>query len=130
MLPASCNWLSSVTPSYLVRLVVQFNIQTKADYIRLHNLRPDIVPSFNVVRRVFGTFSSLYRTAVTSSSTHNLSKYIALRLHLRKTPTIRQCTASGINLGRLKGLYGSKREVDDFVEQALKAIEKERPSDA
>jgi len=107
--------IPSQDPEYMAKLLVQFKITTIDRYMEVHRLRPDIVPSYWVVRCKWGGFKGLKFLLRRYSLVAIFDSYLSLRRRLGRCPTPDECRAHGIILDKALELFSSKREFDEFL---------------
>lgn len=113
-------------PLYLARLVVQFDIRSRAQYIEARNKRPDVVPSLYYVKKHYGTFRNLMGCKNRISLNAMLDDYIKLVRRLGYFPSRTECRQMGAPLDRAISYFGSKKKLDDFIKNMEKAHETAR----
>ena len=50
-------------PIYIIRAVIEFDLWSQQKYFDAKAKRPDVIPSSNQVRKIFGNFSNLFALA-------------------------------------------------------------------
>ena len=106
---------------YLAKVVLEFEIHSRDQWIRAHHKRPEIVPSIYHVRKHWGTFTNLKAFVYKVYSCQLvLREYIALRRRLRRWPTLEDCAAEGLILEKPLKLFDGKRKMDAYLKMVLK----------
>ena len=103
-------------PEYMAKLLVQFQITSVRRYWEARRLRPDIVPSYRVVRRKWGGFKGLKFLLRRYSMVAIFNAYLSLRRRFGRYPTLNECKAKGIHFDKVMELFGSKRKLDAFLD--------------
>jgi hypothetical protein len=103
-------------PEYMAKLLLQFDITTIDRYMEVRRLRPDIVPSYWVVRRKWGGFRGLKLLLRRYSLVAIFNAYLSLRRRLGRHPTSDECRAHGIILDKALELFGSKKRLVEVLE--------------
>jgi len=110
----ACN--PSQDPEYMAKLLVQFQITTIGHYVRARRLRPDIVPSYGVVRRKWGGFKGLKLLLRRYSTLTIFDSYLSLSRRLGRRPSIGECRDHGIHFEKVMEIFGSKKKLDEFLD--------------
>lgn len=109
-------------PEYMAKLLIQFQITSIESYFRARRLRPDIVPSYWVVRRKWGGFKGLKLLLRRYSTLTIFDSYISLRRRLGRWPSLEESRAQGIHFEKVMEIFGSKRKLDEFLDGLEKKI--------
>lgn len=107
---------------YVIQSIVEFNLWTRAVYLKARLDRPDILPSLHVIRREFGSWGIMKEIAAGISLKETLAAYTELKRKLGRTPRMSDCKKAGLILDRAVELYGGKKCLDKFVETMEKMI--------
>jgi hypothetical protein len=107
-------------PEYMAKVVVQLGITTVKGYIEAHRKRPDIIPAYRDLRRVWGGFKRLKLIVRRYSLALLLNDYMVLRRRLGRHPTLEDCEKASVNLEKGIEFFGDKKRLDDFLDSMEK----------
>ena len=119
---------AEITPDYLIKCVLGFNLWTYEQYVNARRLRPEVIPSFAQVRKLFGSYSNLKYYAQRNSLRDVLQKYLDLRDQLGRWPTRQQCRRAGLDISRPIEHFGSRRKMNDFLRRAIEMLDRHNAS--
>lgn len=106
---------SACDRNLVVRLIIEFNLWSRRDYMSAYKERPDVLPSFYAVEKEFGSWVIAKEIAGAKSLKKILQSYIQLKNRLGKVPTNEDCRLAGITIDNAVKFYGGKRALDEFV---------------
>lgn len=100
---------------YYGRLVVQFDLWTKQDWLAARKRMPEIIPSVHCVRRRFGPYRNLAEYARRLSLASAMNRYMVLTRRLGRCPTMEDCRRDEVDIDIAVRHFGSKKAMDDFI---------------
>jgi hypothetical protein len=100
---------------YTLKAFVEFGLWNRSAYLEARKKRPDILPSLHQINRRWGRFGNLVACARRLSASESIISYLKLRRKSGVVPTIDECRAAGLDISKLMGIFGGKRELDDYV---------------
>jgi hypothetical protein len=103
-------------PEYVGKIVTQFGLWHRKDYLAARKLRPDVIPSYQVIRRKFGGYRRLVLLAKRCSTVVILNEYLVLKRRLGRVPTLKECYQANIRFDKAMEFFGSKRKIDAFLD--------------
>lgn len=121
------------THDYLTKVCLEFSIWSQGRWNESRRKRPDVIPSSNQVKRLFGGFSNLFEMAQRVSLRRTLERYLVLRAKYGRWLNSEELRTEGLDLTvAIKVLGGSKWHVDRFLDGAMAAHNKrhKEPSSA
>jgi hypothetical protein len=119
------NWTNAVTEifniepldrRYVLKAIIEFNLWTQRAYINAHRKRPDILPSYYIVTKEFGSWVIIKELAVMVSVKKTLHAYMELKKRLGRIPTLEDCQMAGLIIDSVVKIYDGKSGLDKFVE--------------
>jgi len=108
----------SFSPDYLVKCVLEFNLNTRKSWCDAHRKEPSVIPSLYHVRKLFlGSFQNLTAIASRHSIRGTVDACLVLTQKLGRTPTLRDYRQHGVDLGCLydNNFVEGKRELDRLL---------------
>lgn len=113
---------------YLVKLVIQFDLWTYDKYISVHKAQPEIVPSYEYLRKRWESYKSLVEFARRSALKSVVDRYFSLYRRLGKKPTMEQCRVDGVQLDEAIRLLGGRNNLNELIVMMEQLYEKQRRS--
>lgn len=110
----------------MIRLVNEFNIKDKSTYLEKRKSNPQLIPSPNVVERLFKNFTNLFKAAEMFSINEQLMLCLKLRLEMKKCPTVEDYKRYGINVNLLLRKFITQKQINKMVRLLEEAYETKR----
>ena len=100
---------------YLIKAVQEFNLWSVKRFREVRKQHPEVVPSWFVVKKKFGTYRNLIESARRRNLRMLLLEYKKLTRRLGRTPTLGEIRDSNLRMDEAISFYGGKKQMDDFV---------------
>jgi len=97
---------------YLLKIMLEFGIKTRAEYLELRRRKPSVVPSVNHVIRHWGSFRAMKAYVRSYSLIDILNEYLKLYRRHGGPPSFRVCRSAGLDISKLVTDLGGKGELD------------------
>ena len=104
-----------IDAEYTVRVVIEFGLWNYRKYLRARKARPDIIPSYRQIINKWGRFSKMIYVARAFSLKEELASYRELKKITGHWPTMAECERHGVNISGAKEFFGSKKKIQDFI---------------
>jgi len=104
-----------VDNEYLIKLVQEFNLWSVRRFREVRKQHPEVVPSWFVVKKKFGTYRNLIESARRRNLQMLLLEYKKLIRRLGRLPTLGEIRDSNLRMNEAIAFYGGKKQMDDFV---------------
>ena len=101
---------------YMVKCVIKFDLWTWRSYQEARVEAPTVIPSMHEVKKLWGSYANMRWTARMSSFKKSLEDYLKLWRRLGRKPDMADCEKHGLNMDRPINHFGSKSEMDSFLE--------------
>jgi hypothetical protein len=102
---------------YLINLIIDYAVDKVSKYHQLRKEKPDIFPSSYYIYK-FGGFRKLRKLADMYTVGDHLESYARLRRRLSRNPTPEECRRENISLEDLLKFFGSKVNMNKFLDEA------------
>ena len=106
-------------PIYIIRAVIEFDLWSQKKYFDARAKRPDVIPSSNQVRKLFGKFSNLFALAERESLKKTFENYLSLQRRLGRRPTAQDIRQEGLDLTIARKIFGGKAQFDQFISSVM-----------
>lgn len=107
--------IAEIDRKYVLKCVNHLNAWNVREFRDIRRRMPDIVPSWGVVVRLFGSYRNLFAEARKENLEATLFEYQKLVRRIGRTPTVSEIRAANLNIDRLIEFYEGKRGADSFV---------------
>lgn len=107
-------------PEYMAKVVIQFNLWRVEDYLAARQKRPDIIPSYKAMKKVWGGFKGLKLLCKRYSMVAIFNEYLKLRRKLGRLPTMVECHENNVGLEKAIEFFGSRAKLDRFLDSMEK----------
>ena len=104
-----------VDNEYLIKAVHEFNLWSVKRFREVRKQHPEVVPSWVVVKKKFGTYRNLIESARRQNLRMLLLEYKKLVRRLGRIPTLGEVRDSNLRMDEAISFYGGKKQMDDFV---------------
>ena len=114
------TWQTCVSADYILKCILEFQINTESGYIKASSRFPDIIPPKREVFLYWGSFSNLFECARRKDLKGTITEYAKyVMTHNGKFPSPTQLQASGIRIGEGVRIFGGKDKFDKFVAELI-----------
>lgn len=100
---------------YYLDLYQKLGLKTKRAYYNARRESPSVVPPYSALIKAFGSFTNYKKLMRLNSSQDQLSSLCRLVTKTGQWPPKKLIKASKIDLTKLKDIFGSERELKEFV---------------
>jgi len=113
--PVTSFFKEKVDEEYMVKLISDFGISTKEQYVSKNKENPEIFPSEYQVLKMFKNYGNLFAASKKWSIDRQLMLCLGVRLKLKKSPNIEEYRKEGINTEMLMRKYVTLKNLNRFV---------------
>jgi len=111
-------------PTYLINTVSEFSLFTRDHYQAARRKSPAIVPSLYWVRLLFGSWDKLRWASEQVDLKACINRWLALRRHLGRSPSMVEVENAGMSLEPVKTLYPTRGELNAFLHDLARHADK------
>jgi hypothetical protein len=104
-----------VNSEYLIKAVQELNLWSQKRFREVRKQYPDVVPSWFVVKKKFGSYRNLIESARRRNLRMLLVEYKKLMRRFGRPPTLAEVRDSNLRMDEAIAFYGGKKQMDDFV---------------